>query len=309
MNIIEIEKCRKFDAYYHMHRHISNNDNKDKIKFLSKEDNKTLLNNIGKTSPTDLVELDSFDSAKLLSIAELILDGNIRNVPSDIAFMGTIPIMDMVIIMKRSDHNEKYRIVIFPDYQEKIRNSGFEEKIRIGSVVADFGDNDLVISNIDVCKGESSFIFEEKFGYKLPEFILDCITEDITDDKAKHLYSVILSIWYVIQLSCLYPVIKIFSNKPKTTVYETKETKSKNRKTRRKIKYIKKHIMNINDIDDTINKISTTSSGNYNRKTFCWYVTGHWRTYKSGKKVFIKPYWKGLLRESKNSEIRERELP
>ena len=43
-----------------------------------------------------------------------------------------------------------------------------------------------------------------------------------------------------------------------------------------------------------------------------WYVAGHWRTYKDGRKIFIKPHWKGPLRDSKNKigiETRERVIP
>jgi hypothetical protein len=31
---------------------------------------------------------------------------------------------------------------------------------------------------------------------------------------------------------------------------------------------------------------------------------GHWRQYKSGKKVWIKGYWKGENKDKKNSELK-----
>jgi hypothetical protein len=38
-----------------------------------------------------------------------------------------------------------------------------------------------------------------------------------------------------------------------------------------------------------------------------WWVIGHWREYKNGKRVFIKGYWKGPGRYSKISpQERER---
>ena len=51
-------------------------------------------------------------------------------------------------------------------------------------------------------------------------------------------------------------------------------------------------------------------SGKKNKRhALLWHVIGHWRTYKSGKKVFVQPYWKGALREVKNmEEAREREI-
>ena len=52
-----------------------------------------------------------------------------------------------------------------------------------------------------------------------------------------------------------------------------------------------------------------------------WYVIGHWRTYSSGKKIFIKGYWKGPERnrldgaklehetiQTINSIVRERKV-
>ena len=41
-----------------------------------------------------------------------------------------------------------------------------------------------------------------------------------------------------------------------------------------------------------------------------WWVTGHWREYKSGKKIFIEGYWKGPFRKYgiANTEPREREM-
>jgi len=35
-------------------------------------------------------------------------------------------------------------------------------------------------------------------------------------------------------------------------------------------------------------------------------VTGHWREYQSGKKVFIKGYWKGALRNTPPTDIKSR---
>ena len=35
----------------------------------------------------------------------------------------------------------------------------------------------------------------------------------------------------------------------------------------------------------------------------CWGVAGHWRTYKSGKKVFIAAYRKGKKRDDPNAYV------
>ena len=56
--------------------------------------------------------------------------------------------------------------------------------------------------------------------------------------------------------------------------------------------------------DERIKKIFT-------RKTQCWYVTGHWRnqaTKDGHRKIFIQGYWKGISRDTKTADPREREL-
>ena len=42
----------------------------------------------------------------------------------------------------------------------------------------------------------------------------------------------------------------------------------------------------------------------FTRHIDAWYVMGHWRQYKSGKKVWIKGYWKGENKDKKNSELK-----
>lgn len=316
MNIIEIEKYRNFnvldnDNHYHHHfynRRNNNEDNENGIKFMSEEDNKILWNDIRKSKATDLVNLTLSDYVNLITLGETLLgikNDDIHLIPSDIIFMGTIPIIDMVIIEEFDDiKTTEFRVVIFPDYQERIRNSETGESVRIGCIIGDFYDNDYVVTTLNVRKGNSFLFSEERFGHKLPDFILEGIPKrkDVNRQNVYKSFCMILSAWYVIQISCLHPVTKdVFSN-PKTAVYETK-TKNKNNRKRNKIKYIKKHI-----ISTDINKLISNNSSNYTRKTLSWYVTGHWRIYKTGKKVFIKPYWKGVLRESKNAEIREREV-
>ena len=88
--------------------------------------------------------------------------------------------------------------------------------------------------------------------------------------------------------------------KPKNNLYDT------NNKKKPPIRYKKVVYLNDEfiDSDEQIKRIFT-------RKMLCWYVTGHWRnqaTNNGHKRIFIQGYWKGVAREMKRSDIREREM-
>ena len=112
-----------------------------------------------------------------------------------------------------------------------------------------------------------------------------------------------ITAFYSINVALLNPVIKeIYERKTIRVPMENVKKHSKN-KTKQKIKYVKRHNMTIDDISTEFTKRGIV------RKTMVWFVTGHWRKYKSGKRIFIQGYWKGALRELKSTiEPREREL-
>lgn len=75
--------------------------------------------------------------------------------------------------------------------------------------------------------------------------------------------------------------------------------KGKKQKNRTKSKFTKKHykvftIKNKDEIERSLHK---------KHKFTCdlWEVSGHWRTYKSGKTVFVRPYKKGKKRNENTS--------
>ena len=56
-------------------------------------------------------------------------------------------------------------------------------------------------------------------------------------------------------------------------------------------------LQRLNEYD--INNIENTdNSDKYKKKKALWHVAGHWRHYKSGKRIFIQGYWKGIQRNS-----------
>jgi hypothetical protein len=72
---------------------------------------------------------------------------------------------------------------------------------------------------------------------------------------------------------------------------------------------VRKHFLNIADMEECAH--TKEAEKTYHRKCLVWHVIGHWRTYKNGTKIFIQPYWKGVLRKVKKAcdvEPRSREL-
>lgn len=115
-----------------------------------------------------------------------------------------------------------------------------------------------------------------------------------------------ISTLYAVECFLLNPVVmEVFKrNSAPTPVDINKHSKSPKKQ---KIKYVKRHVINANEIDEAFEKRG------FVRKSMIWYVTGHWREYKNGKRIFIQGYWKGALRHSKdtafkNLEPRDREM-
>lgn len=124
--------------------------------------------------------------------------------------------------------------------------------------------------------------------------------------QTEQMLSMAITAFYSINAALLNPVImEVYNNKtsriPDRSVTAKKATK------RGKIRYIKRHLISMIDIDKAFEKRG------FIRHSMIWYVTGHWREYQNGKRIFIQGYWKGALRHMKNTmfqnlEPREREL-
>lgn len=111
-----------------------------------------------------------------------------------------------------------------------------------------------------------------------------------------------ISTWIGIQLALLNPVIK------ERTRIETVPDMNNNL-NKKKGKGPKRYVKKV-----TIGDISDMNFGQKRKNNITepfWWVSGHWREYKSGKKVFIQGYWKGPFREFGNiceGEPRERQI-
>ena len=116
-----------------------------------------------------------------------------------------------------------------------------------------------------------------------------------------NMYLRALTSWVAIQTMLLNPVIAIRFKRTSIPDDSTKVIKKGKKQPKRYVKKI--------TIDDLSDLEFGETKGKHNIKEPFWWVSGQWREYKSGKKIFIEGYWKGPFREyGRVDEPREREI-
>lgn len=98
-----------------------------------------------------------------------------------------------------------------------------------------------------------------------------------------------------VQYLMLNRPVEVHERIDRITVRNTESKPGKNRK--RQVRMVKTVYLNSDEICAAIKK----KAGTRVIGCPCWGVIGHWRTYKSGKKVWIKPYRKGKERDKRES--------
>lgn len=294
--------------------------------------------------PDDEIKLSENEYSYIIDelYSDLLVDGKI--VPrSDILVANTIPLKNLTITTTHNNNHAKANIIIFDDCIDKIEqfeNENYndfysyqmkETKMQTKSLNNACGYIELTdISNqtkyIDPLPSFNNFPLIKPILAYVGDNVLRFSKEDMlytrnhhddnlndsifyqtydSDELSEVLYH-ILSIWYVVQISMLHPVVKNIFSRNKKKIRNYVEHSSTNN-DQRKVKYVKQHHITINEINSEIEK--TAAKHHINRKTMIWYVTGHYRQYEDGRTVFIQPYWKGPLREIKSSkEQRDRDI-
>lgn len=109
--------------------------------------------------------------------------------------------------------------------------------------------------------------------------------------------------WLSIQTILLDPVIKPRIKEQRCDISNI--IKSNNKRKKQPKKYVKR--ITIGDISDIL--AEAKEKRGYNIKEDKWYVVGHYRNYKSGKRTWVNGYWKGKHKnDAMNIEPRERKL-
>lgn len=282
------------------------------IEFLSEEENRKLLAKIYTSHQSDTIRLSGEGDQKLISLWE---DGMkqlspIQGVfiPSDLFFAETVPMLDCNIVVDETKSHEngiavKFRVVIFSDYAEMIKRASEDAPVTVGAILINL-NGATIISRIRVIPGFDSIMFG-KLGYKdMPPKMRAWFSSKSSIRTIMDMSLGILETWYGLQIALLHPDVRKVFRHPRV-VRDRSDEHPKNKQQNRKVRYVKEHIINSDELESVI----FGEPGDYSRHALVWYVIGHWRTMGDGRKIFVKPYWKGALRDLKMSiPDREREI-
>lgn len=271
------------------------------VEWCPKEENTYFLQKINASKPSNHICLTRQGDSFMMGLWKMERDLKTETyIPSDLFFADTIPFLDCIIsVDERMEPGGilcECRVVIFDDFCKRVNestgNSG-NEYIPVGALIPLFSDikGAKYFLPFFVIRGFDALLCGE-IGYFDKEFVKFANSHDykgLTQGVMCQLFNTFMSTWYGVQIAHLHPQVKEVFQNPARVQVEAKQAKVKQK--RRKVKYIKRHVISI----DALNRIATDGETT-NRKCLAWYVTGHWRTYKDGKKVFVNPYWKGAVR-------------
>ena len=255
-------------------------------------------------NPTDKIFLTRKQDKELSDLWVDCEQNDTLLIPSDLFFSKTIPLMDFEIqIDEREDGGFlcNARIAIFKDYENIVDSMNLGDHEAVGCIYAEFVPGEVVRMPIVIVKGLNYITFSGCDLSLIKNIRYKKAIENITMADISKLYIPWLETWYGIQIALLHPTVKTIFKNP--TMVKNRNIKKSN-KSDRPVKYIKYHYIKKYDIKEIKNP-----TGSYERKSLIWWVIGHWREYKNGKKVFINGYFKGALRDTKNVDSqRERQI-
>lgn len=285
--------------------------NNYQVSYLTDEENRILWQSICKTKPSDIVSLKGKDDDALCELWKKGCSNDLAKngyIPSDLFFAGNIPLLDCAITVDERDKDKvngqvcDYRVVVFEDYQERIKEAN-GDAADVGAVVITHGNRTMFIPMM-VCEGIDTIMIGEIGWHNIPTSQRENAKRFTSQqDMATMAYAHLVT-WYGIQVALLHPTVRDVFQHPRTEKIYNPDAR-KNGKHKRITRYIKRHFVNAADIEAAV----YGAGREFTRHTLVWYVIGHWRHYADGRKVFIQPYWKGALRELKmNLDDREREI-
>ena len=296
----------------------------ENVTLMDIEEHRKSFVEISKSSnPSDKIYIDVDGRASLLELWQTVnkdkFDGNYFSIPSDLFFAGTIPLMDCIINVDESVlKNGTYscRVIVFDGYDKGLKESNNEEMNWVAMIMTLHTDGAVnFFAPIIAITGED-VIYAPFIGLVDKHIKCHCgcggEPEPIEQDTLNELHLDMIrtfGTWYGIQLSLLHPLIKEIFQYPKLITDNNKNDNKKiKNKKKRPVKYIRYLRIMSKNIDDIIFG-KDSEKRKIERTALIWWVIGHWRFYKNGKKTFIQGYWKGKLRELKIPiPEREREI-
>lgn len=291
------------------------------VEFLQELDNIVLLDKISRSSPSDIIKLTKCGDSKIMSLWTSRMNPHTSGlgveIPSDLFFAKTIPLLDCRIIVDETNEKNgmsvQYRVVVFSDYKEIIDSACDDEFCMVGAVITEFDACSSFVYPISVVRGVDGLLLT-KVGYiNMDIGLRSYLSQNMPMLLAAQTAGSFLETWYGIQIALLHPIIKdVFKicGRMKNPEYRKASTNER----RNIVKYIKQHQVDEMEFDNMMYDGSDIKDSEKKNKiarhTLVWYVIGHWRTFKDGKKTFVQPHWKGALKDiKKNIDDRERKIP
>lgn len=129
--------------------------------------------------------------------------------------------------------------------------------------------------------------------------------------------------WYGAQLSLLHPLTKTVLSRGRFQKADKKERLKKVPGKKKVAKYVKVHRIDDFSMDDVIRKAANevlksrgTASGvekrKYERKRLLWRVVGYYKSGADGKPRWVKPHWRGPMKDfvrPEDVDPQDREIP
>lgn len=293
------------------------------LKLFSQMESEVMMAEINQSNPSDEIILDPEAAERLYSMwsgKKLDFD-DLQPCPADIFHNDTIPMRDCMIRVVDPDED-----IFLPNRTIHLRNNVETIRVVVGEknsyIVLDASTNNkryfTAMFKLNIGDDRNFVTISEEFDFVVyvnngdrDSFISYLMADNPLTPSFTN-YEILrqrlqnsLNMWYGVQISLLNPKLKTIIGKGVKAKYSGEcggSKKALDKKGKRKAHYVKRHVIGNSDIDNVM------SEHGFTRKTMAWYVIGHWRSYKDGKKVFIQPYWKGPLRATQKNldDIRER---
>lgn len=254
-----------------------------KTYYEPKLDNNAIAAELNRSIPSATIRLTLDDIKRLEQLVTLPANSKTGwyYVPSDIIEGNIVPIRSLQIQLDRRPSIEG--ITLYNVFA--IDRDMYGDSAGIAICIPNVQDMIFDCHIISVEDGHLCFPYYEELG------------KEQADEFCNILYT-ICSFWYYVQIALLHPTIKeVFRH---SGIMSDKDREESKDYKKRPLFYQKVKTINMREFDEAVKH-------SINRKALIWYVIGHWRTYKDGRRIFIQPYWKGALRETKTVETpRER---
>ena len=256
---------------------------------------------LNKTNPSDFISYDKHTYITLdlyiTDVLEITVDHLWPTIPNDIFMLDTVPLPDIVFKGSATNNNDKndfWGRTIFIDGKLIVVCASNEYDYVTAVIVEKSSETECSLNRNDIYIKINNFATMERV-----EKVKSNIMFTVVELASHYIYH-----WYALQIMMLNPVIKdrllTVSKKEKLRISESSIIGVDNsQKKKRKARYVKYK---------TISQVLIQSDILRKKHALCWYVIGHYRHYKDGRKTWVHGYWKGPMRELKKNldEGRER---